>query len=94
MSAHHADSGMTELDMHLVALHWRHPVLGEIVETACHKHGREVIEALQVLGIGSLRVEEPEITSCLRCQSHPAMPPRVLLRRATGQAGREDDKQA
>ena len=76
--------------MSLTQLHWTHPILGEISETACAAHTTEVMGALRLLGIGAIGsdgsvpisgAEGPEwIAGCLRCHAHPSQPPRVLLR--------------
>ena len=81
----------------LTQLHWTHPNIGEISETACSVHSRQVTDALYVLGIGcfgsdgSVPLEgfagPGELPTCLRCQTGPAMPPRVLLRQWFGGEG-------
>lgn len=78
----------------LTRLHWTHPVIGDIDEVVCPVHNAEVRVALAVLGMGSVGsdgsvdaqgFEGPgELPACLRCQAHPAMPPRVLLRQWFG----------
>ena len=75
-------------------LHWEHPHIGRISEVVCPAHDAEVRNALAVLGIGCLGTdgsvdldgyEGPgEIPVCLRCQAHPAMLPRELLRQWFG----------
>ncbi len=75
-------------------LHWTHPNIGRIEEIVCLVHDVQVRNALRVLGIGcidsdgSVRLEGIEgpgqLPACLRCQAHPAMPPRVLLRQWFG----------
>lgn len=81
-------------------LHWKHPNIGGIDEVVCPKHNTEVRNALQVLGIGSLSsdgsvrvdgAEGPgELPACLRCQAHPAMLPRQLLRQWFGEKDGDD----
>ncbi len=71
-------------------LHWTHPRIGDIDEVVCPAHDAEVRVALVTLGIGCVGsdgsvplqgVTGPgELPACLRCQAHPAMPPRELLR--------------
>jgi hypothetical protein len=48
-------------------LRWRHPDRGEITETVCMAHRKQVSAALRTLGIGSV-LEQPTATgACLRC---------------------------
>lgn len=79
--------------MTLIRLHWKHPVIGDISEIVCPAHDAEVRNALCVLGIGSIGTDGSvetqydgpgELPVCLRCQAHPAMPPRQLLRQWFG----------
>lgn len=78
----------------LVRLHWTHPNIGEISEIVCPGHLADVREALFVLGIGCVASDGSvlsneyagpgELPVCLRCQAHPAMLPRELLRQWFG----------
>jgi hypothetical protein len=78
----------------LIQLHWTHPNIGEISETVCGFHDKEVRNALFMLGIGclgsdgtvpTLGAEGPgEMATCLRCQAGPALLPRQLLRQWFG----------
>lgn len=88
---------MTLHEGRLIRLHWRHPVIGEINEVVCPSHDAQVRNALAVLGIGSIGsdgsvqlsgIDGPgELSACLRCQAHPAMLPRELLRQWFGTGG-------
>lgn len=79
----------------LIRLHWTHPNIGKIDEIVCPAHNTEVRDALAVLGIGCISSDGSvdvgydgpgEMPVCLRCQAHPAMLPRELLRQWFGGA--------
>lgn len=75
-------------------LYWQHPVIGDISETVCPRHLVQIRAALSVLGIGCMDTDGSAMTDqypgpdaipvCLRCQAHPAMQPRELLRQWYG----------
>jgi hypothetical protein len=50
----------------MVLLSWMHPVLGRIEEIVCPRHEREVLKALDTLGIGAIGERAP-YGDCLRC---------------------------
>lgn len=57
----------------LELLEWRHPVHGRVSEVVCVPHRRQVMAALQMLGIGCSG-QRSDAAACLRCAYGDAAP--------------------
>lgn len=57
---------------------WDHPRMGRIGEVACRAHAREVLAALNTLGVGCIGEPAAPGSACLRC-THAGERARVFL---------------